>query len=296
MRSVAGVSGVGSPARSLPAWTGPSAGARQWPRPSGNELAWRLDAFNKFLLAASPVARITAGVSREACSALGFSRAAFLHANFGIRRVKGAAGYGLDSSALGRISEPFESSPWIEGCVVDGRPAFTLNARHGPVVPMRYVALFSLGPLLCVPVIDSTGPVAVVLFDRRGDPFGATDELLRAAASVGKSLGLALEAARRYDSGSAGHGWSARQGQVPALTARQRQMLSLLSRGLSNKEIATATGLSVFTVRDHVSSLLRCLDVGCRSAAVTRGWELGLLGADPCRGEPAGGCGEPAAG
>jgi len=282
MRSVGDVSGVGSPARSLQAWNGISAGARQSTRPSGDELPWRLDAFNKFLLTASPVAHATAAVGREVCRTLGFSRVAFLHANFNVRRVRGAAGYGLDSSVLGRISEPFESSPWIEGCVVDGRPGFTLNARHGPVVPMRYVALFSLGPLLCVPVIDSAGPVAVMLLDRRGEPFGVSDDLLRAAVSVGKSLGLALEAARSYDSRSAGHGGSAGHGQVPALTVRQRQTLSLLSRGLSNKEIATATGLSVFTVRDHVSSLLRCLDVGCRSAAVARGWELGLLGEVPC--------------
>ena len=270
------MSGVSSPARSLPAWNGPSAGALQSTRPSGDGLAWRLDAFNKFLLAASPVSYATAAVGRQLCLTLGFSRAAFLLGNLNARRVRGGAGYGLDSSVLSRISEPFESSPWIENCAASGRPVFTLNAKHGPAVPMRYVELFRLGPLLCVPVTDSAGPVAVVLLDRRGEPFGVTDELLRAAASVGKSLGLALEAARSYD------GRSAVQGQVPALTVRQRQVLSLLSRGLSNKEIATATGLSAFTVRDHVSSLLRCLDVVCRSAAVTRGWELGLLGADPC--------------
>jgi DNA-binding CsgD family transcriptional regulator len=276
------MSGAGSPARSLPAWRAPSAGVRRYTPPFSDELAWRLDKFNKFLLAASPVSRATAAVGREVCRTLGFSRAAFLHANFNVRRVRGGAGYGLDSSALGRISEPFESSPWIENCAASGGPAFTLNARHGPAVPMRYIELFGLGPLLCVPVIDSAGPMAAMLLDRRGEPFGVTDALLRAAASAGESLGLALEAARSYDSRSAGHGGSAGQGQVPALTVRQRQILSLLSRGLSNKEIATATGLSVFTVRDHVSSLLRCLDVGCRSAAVARGWELGLLGEVPC--------------
>ncbi len=282
MRSVSHVSAVGSPVHPpppahprppahrsppvhpLPAWNGRPEDAPRTARPSDDELAWRLDRFNKFLLTASPVTHLTAGIGREACRALGFSRAAFLHANFDMRRVRGAAGYGLDSSVLGSISEPFESSPWIEGCVTDGRPGFVLNVRHGPALPMRYVTRFSLGPLLCVPVIDSAGPVAVVLFDRRGEPFGVTDELLRAAASVGESVGLALETARSYGCRSFG------RDPAPALTARQHQILGLLSRGLSNKEVATATGLSVFTVRDHVSSLLRCLDVGCRSAAVTR--------------------------
>lgn len=252
----------------------PAAVPRSRP-PFGEELAWRLDRFNKFLLVASPVSRVTAGVGREVCRALGFTRAAFLHTNFSVRRARGGAGYGLDSSLLRGISEPFESSPWIEQCARSGRPGFTLNAKHGPAVPMKYVELFKLGPLLCVPVIDSTGPVAVLLLDRRGAPFGVSDELLSAAAWAGESLGLALEAARSYDSRSGG-------GELtPVLSSRQRQMLALLSRGLSNKEMATATGLSVFTVRDYVSSLMRCLGVDSRSAAVARGWELGLLAADP---------------
>lgn len=239
-----------------------------------SSLVWRLDRFNKFLLAASPVARVTAGIAKEACRALGFTRAAYLHANLNMRRVRGGTGYGLDPSLLRGVSEPFESSPWMVACMARGRPGFTLSAAHGPVLPIEYVELFKLGPLLCVPVIDSSGPIAVMLFDRRGAPFGISEELLSAAASVGKSLGLALEAARSYGGGSAG-GESA-----PLLSSRQRQMLSLLSRGLSNKEMATATGLSVFTVRDYVSSLLRCFDVDSRSAAVARGWELGLLGFD----------------
>ncbi len=242
------------------------------PQP-GESLAWRLDRFNKFLLAASPVARVTSGIAREACRALGFTRAAYLHANLGMRRVRGGAGYGLDPALLRGVSEPFESSPWIVACMAKRQPGFTLSAAHGPVLPTEYVKRFQLGPLLCVPVVDSAGPTAVRLFDRRGAPFGVSGELLGAAASVGQSLGLALEAARSY--GSAGGG-----GETPLLSARQRQMLSLLSRGLSNKEMATATGLSVFTVRDYVSSLLRCLEVDSRSAAVARGWELGLLGFD----------------
>jgi DNA-binding CsgD family transcriptional regulator len=254
-------------------WLRSSGGSRPAPS-SGEALAWRLDRFNKFLLAASPVARVTAGVAKEACRALGFTRTAFLQANLNLRRVRGGAGYGLDSSQLRDVSEPFESSPWMVACMVRGRPAFTLSAAHGPVVPIEYVERFGLGPLLCVPVSDSSGPIAVMLFDRRGAPFGVGEDLLAAAAAVGKSLGLALEAARSYGSRSAGGGGGS------VLSSRQRQMLSLLSRGLSNKEMATATGLSVFTVRDYVSSLLRRLEVDSRSAAVARGWELGMLGAD----------------
>lgn len=51
------------------------------------------------------------------------------------------------------------------------------------------------------------------------------------------------------------------------LTARQIEILRLLRKGLSNKEIARELDLSPFTVRTHVSAVLRTLGVSSRSAA-----------------------------
>jgi DNA-binding CsgD family transcriptional regulator len=41
--------------------------------------------------------------------------------------------------------------------------------------------------------------------------------------------------------------------------------------------VAAARGLSTFTVRDHISNLLRKLQVGSRSAALVKAQELRLL-------------------
>lgn len=49
-----------------------------------------------------------------------------------------------------------------------------------------------------------------------------------------------------------------------ALTERQRDVLALLVQGLSNKEIGRRLHLSHFTVRNHVSNILRLLDFHCR--------------------------------
>lgn len=52
------------------------------------------------------------------------------------------------------------------------------------------------------------------------------------------------------------------------LTLRQREVLTLLLEGKSNKAIARELNLSVETIKDHVAAVLRCLGVHSRTQAV----------------------------
>jgi len=52
------------------------------------------------------------------------------------------------------------------------------------------------------------------------------------------------------------------------LTARQQQLIALLARGFSNKEIAESMHLSEFTVKNHVHRIMRRLNAQSRYAAV----------------------------
>ncbi|MCC5811360.1 MAG: response regulator transcription factor [Ectothiorhodospiraceae bacterium] len=63
---------------------------------------------------------------------------------------------------------------------------------------------------------------------------------------------------------------------LPALTRRQKQIISLLSRGMSNKEIALQLGLAEITVKQHVSGILRTLNVTNRTQAVLAARRLGV--------------------
>jgi len=52
------------------------------------------------------------------------------------------------------------------------------------------------------------------------------------------------------------------------LTLRQRQLVNLLAKGLTNKEIAAQLNLSEFTVRNHIHRILKLVDVRTRREAV----------------------------
>ncbi len=54
----------------------------------------------------------------------------------------------------------------------------------------------------------------------------------------------------------------------PDLTLRQQQLVALVAKGLTNKEIASRLNLSEFTVRNHIHRILKQVDAGSRSQAV----------------------------
>jgi len=54
----------------------------------------------------------------------------------------------------------------------------------------------------------------------------------------------------------------------PDLTLRQQQLVTLVAKGLTNKEIASHLNLSQFTVRNHIHRILKQVDAGSRSEAV----------------------------
>ena len=64
---------------------------------------------------------------------------------------------------------------------------------------------------------------------------------------------------------------------VDTLTAREREVLAMISRGSSNKHIAPALEISPETVKSHVKHIFLKLAVSTRTEAVFRALSFGLL-------------------
>jgi ATP/maltotriose-dependent transcriptional regulator MalT len=67
------------------------------------------------------------------------------------------------------------------------------------------------------------------------------------------------------------------QQQALGITARELEILTLVARGLSNREIATELFVSENTVKTHCARAFDKLGAARRTQAVQRGKELGLL-------------------
>ena len=62
-----------------------------------------------------------------------------------------------------------------------------------------------------------------------------------------------------------------------SLTARELEVLQMLARGLTNKEIGSALDISGNTVRNHVNSIIEKLEVSDRTEAATTAIHRGII-------------------
>ena len=69
---------------------------------------------------------------------------------------------------------------------------------------------------------------------------------------------------------------AAESGELDVLTAREREVIELLARGQTNKEIAEALVITTNTVKRHLKSIFEKLEVHTRSAAAAKAVSAGV--------------------
>jgi len=112
---------------------------------------------------------------------------------------------------------------------------------------------------------------------RKGFEAGAQGYVLK--SSTGEKLIPAIRAV------AAGEGWIPREvahrlssrNSYETLTARELQVLNEIAKGLANKQIAAALGITEYTVKDHLKNILAKLRVADRTEAVSVSIQRGII-------------------
>ena len=116
---------------------------------------------------------------------------------------------------------------------------------------------------------------------KQTEPLIATEPSKDAAAW--KSLRAEFDARKEFSSTGDRRPWIQTAGEVlldEALSKREREILNLLAKRLSNKEIGDELVLSVRTVQGHLRSIFSKLNVGSRTEAVFQALKEGWVSLD----------------
>lgn len=176
----------------------------------------------------------------------------------------------------------------VVGEAADGAEAVRLAVELDPDVVVMDLAMPGTGGLAATRLLAEQGVRARVLVLTMTEDDDSLFASMRAGASgylvKGADPEQVLSAVRAVARGNAVFGphlagrmlaffSTPRAGTVadlPGLSAREREVLSLLAEGLSNAQIGRALFISPITVRNHVSSIFLKLQVTNRRQAMLR--------------------------
>jgi DNA-binding NarL/FixJ family response regulator len=148
---------------------------------------------------------------------------------------------------------------------MDGVAATEAIGRAHPDV--KVVVLTSFGEVERVHAALAAGAAGYVLKD--ADPAEVATAITAAAAGeVHLDSAVARQLARRMAAPQAG---------LTSLTAREREILTLVAQGQSNREIADTLVISERTARTHVSNVLTKLQLSSRTQAALLAIREGLI-------------------
>ncbi|MGH3757817.1 response regulator transcription factor [Actinophytocola sp.] len=177
-----------------------------------------------------------------------------------------------------------ESDIAVVGHAARPAEALTTIAATRPDVVLLDLKLSEAGPAtgleLCGDIVARHPKVGVIVLTTFHDQTLVLDALRRGAKGyVLKDVDVVdlLKIIRKVRDGSLMvHSLSEQDGQ-PRLTPRELEIVRLLARGLTNREIGKAALISDSTVKFHVRGIMRKLAVHHRAEVVYAATKLGIL-------------------
>lgn len=174
----------------------------------------------------------------------------------------------------------------VAGSVNGGEPALAFLERHPVDVVLLDLRMPKIGGIdLMLAIRQCPNPPRVLILSS----FDYEEEIYRAAKAGASGYLLKdstraqiVEALRKVASGRLHfpNGIAARIAEREArigLSPREQDVLMMISKGLTNKEIGRALLISQFTVRNHVNHILEKLEAGDRTEAVSIAMQQGVI-------------------
>ena len=174
------------------------------------------------------------------------------------------------------------SQRWVDRCVVASGPEEALEEAERLQPDVALVDLFlgeRSGAELCEAIRGVSPKTRMLLISGIGwiSPQAARTAGASGFVSKDWSADEVAMAVRMVGRGMTVFGRQEEGPRTP-LSAREREVLALISSGATNREIAERLYLSPHTVKEHASSLYRKLGVKNRAEAARRAERLGLTG------------------
>jgi len=180
----------------------------------------------------------------------------------------------------------FDRRITVVGAAEDGRQAIALFREHRPDVVLMDLRMPEVDGIEATRQIRAQFPEARIIMLTTYDADEDARRSLEAGASgyVLKTAGQAelMDAIQAVQSGGqwipAGLTKRLKEyGHQPALTMRQLEVLELLAKGLSNKEIASVLGFTEDGTKEHLKAVFAKLGVNDRVEAVVTAIQRGLI-------------------
>jgi DNA-binding NarL/FixJ family response regulator len=172
-------------------------------------------------------------------------------------------GEAADGAQAARLAQELQPDVVLLDLVMPGTDGVTaIELMAEAAVDSRVLIVTSFGEHRTVVPAIRAGARGYVSKDVEPSALAAA---IRAVAAGHVLLGPEVAAALLSGDGPQSSGGAG--GADPQLTAREREVLDLIARGRSNREIARALTVSEKTVKTHVSSVLMKLGVADRTQA-----------------------------